>query len=169
MREAIEGGGHLGIAEDGGPFRGAEIGGDDDAGALVELAQQVEEQGAARGAEGQVAQLIEDDEIGVSEPAGELAGLALGLFLFEGIDELDGGEEAGPLGMVLDGLDSESRGDMGLAGARPSHQDDVVSILEELATMQLADERLVDFAAGEVEAIEVAIGREARGLELIGR
>ena len=32
-----------------------------------------------------------------------------------------------------------------------------------------AHERLVDFAAGEVEAVEVAIGREARGLELIGR
>jgi len=31
--------GHLGIAEDGGPFAEAEIGGDDDAGALVELAQ----------------------------------------------------------------------------------------------------------------------------------
>ena len=40
-------GSHFGVAEDGGPFAEAEIGCDDDAGALVELAQQVEEQGAA--------------------------------------------------------------------------------------------------------------------------
>ena len=35
---------HLGIAEDGGPFAEAEVGGDDDAGALVERAQQMEQQ-----------------------------------------------------------------------------------------------------------------------------
>ena len=35
---------HLGVAEDGGPFAEAEVGGDDDAGALVERAQQVEQQ-----------------------------------------------------------------------------------------------------------------------------
>lgn len=42
-----EGGGHLGVAEDGGPFAEAQIGGDGDAGALVEFAEQVEQQGAA--------------------------------------------------------------------------------------------------------------------------
>ena len=48
MGEAVEQrGGHLGVAEDAGPFAEAEIGRDDDAGALVELAQQVEEQRAA--------------------------------------------------------------------------------------------------------------------------
>ena len=58
MGQAIEqGGGYLGIhcpagvcmqtsrgAEDGGPFAEAEVGGDDDAGALVELAQEMEQQ-----------------------------------------------------------------------------------------------------------------------------
>ena len=77
----------------------------------------MEEQGAARGTEGQVSELIEDDEIGVSEPAGDLSSFALGLFLFESVDELDCGEEADALVMVLDGLDAESRSDMGLAGA----------------------------------------------------
>ena len=48
VREPIEQrGGHLGIAEHLGPFAEAEIGGDDDAGALVELAQQVEQQRTA--------------------------------------------------------------------------------------------------------------------------
>ena len=46
--EAVEErGGHLGIAEDGSPFREAQVGGDDDAGALVELAQEMEEQSTA--------------------------------------------------------------------------------------------------------------------------
>ena len=55
MGEAVEQGrGHLGVAEDGGPFTEAQVGGDDDAGALVEFAQQVEEQGTARCAEGSI-------------------------------------------------------------------------------------------------------------------
>ena len=45
MGQAIEQrGGHLGIAEDAGPFAEAEVGGDDDTGMLVEPAQQMEEQ-----------------------------------------------------------------------------------------------------------------------------
>ena len=45
MGQAIEQrGGHFGIAEDAGPFAEAEVGGDDDAGMLVEPAQQMEEQ-----------------------------------------------------------------------------------------------------------------------------
>ena len=48
MGQAIEQrGGHLGIAEHAGPFAEAEIGGDDDAGLFVELAEQVEQQRAA--------------------------------------------------------------------------------------------------------------------------
>ena len=45
MGEAIEQGrGHLGVTEDRGPFAEAEVGGDHDAGAFVEFAQQVEQQ-----------------------------------------------------------------------------------------------------------------------------
>src|SRR6516225_720360 len=82
---------HLRVAEYGSPFTEAEIGCDDDAGALVELAQQMEEQGPAGGAERQVAKLVEDDEIGVGEPRRDLSRFALKLFLFEGVDEFDGG------------------------------------------------------------------------------
>jgi catechol 2,3-dioxygenase-like lactoylglutathione lyase family enzyme len=48
VREPVEqGGGHLGIAEHASPFTEAEVGGDDDAGLLVELGEQVEQQGTA--------------------------------------------------------------------------------------------------------------------------
>ena len=46
--EAIEQrGGHFGVPKNGGPFREAQVGGDDDAGALIELAQEMEQQSAA--------------------------------------------------------------------------------------------------------------------------
>ena len=45
---------HLGVAKDRGPFAEAQVRGDDDAGALAELAKKMEEQRAARGAERQV-------------------------------------------------------------------------------------------------------------------
>ena len=46
--EAIEqGGGHFGIAEHAGPLAEAEVGGDDDAGVFIELAEQVEQQRTA--------------------------------------------------------------------------------------------------------------------------
>src|ERR1700692_3112354 len=44
-----------------------------------------------------------------------------------------------------------------------------VGVFQELAAMELTCERLVDLAAGEVEAGEIAIVRKAGGLELIGR
>ena len=55
VREAIEERGrHLGIAEDGGPFAEGEIGGDDDRGALVEAADEVEQELPAGLREGQI-------------------------------------------------------------------------------------------------------------------
>jgi hypothetical protein len=44
---------HLGVAEDGGPFAERQVGGDDDRGALVKPADQMEEQLAAGLGEGQ--------------------------------------------------------------------------------------------------------------------
>src|SRR5580658_6671530 len=128
----------------------------------------MEEQCAAGGAERQVAELVEDDEVGIGEPPGDLSGLSLKLFLFESIDEFDGGEEPNALAVMLDGLDADCGGEMRLARAGASDQDDVVSVLQELAFMELTNERLVDLAAGEVEAGEVAVVRKAGGLELIG-
>src|SRR5271156_306401 len=160
---------HLRVAEHGCPLAKAEIGRDDNAGALVELAQQMEEQGSAGGAEREVAEFVEDDEVGVGEAPRDLSWLSLKLFLFEGVDEFDGGEEPDALAVVLDGLDADRRGEMRLTGAGAADQDDIVGVFQELAAMELACERLADLAAGEVEAGEVAIVRKAGRFELIGR
>src|SRR3984957_12210031 len=159
---------HLRVAEHGCPLAKAEIGRDDDAGALVELAQQMEEQRSAGGAERQVTQLVEDDEIGVGEPGGDLSWFALKLLLFESVDEFNGGEEADALAMVLDRLDADRGGEMRLPRAGAADQDDIMGVIQELAAVELTRERLVDLAAGEVEAGEIAIVREASRLELVG-
>ena len=57
---------------------------------------------------------------------------------------------------------------MGFARSGSPDQDGIVGVLQELAAMELAHQRLVDLAAGEVEAGEVPIVRESGGLELIG-
>ena len=72
----------------------------------------MEEQGPARGAERQVAKLVEDDEIGVGEPGGDLSWLALKLLLFKSVDEFNRREEPDALTMMLDGLDADRGGEM---------------------------------------------------------
>lgn len=67
----------------------------------------------ARGAEGQVSQLIEDHEIEAGQAFSDLPRLALGLLLFEGVDQFDGGEEADLAAVVLDSLDAEGGCDVG--------------------------------------------------------
>ena len=92
--EPIEQGrGHLGVAEDPRPFAEAQIGGDHHTGPLVELAEQVEQQGAAGGAKRQVAKFVEDHDVQAAQSIGELPDLALRLLLLKGIDQFDGGEE----------------------------------------------------------------------------
>lgn len=77
---------HLGVAEDRGPFAKAEVGGDDDAGALIKLAQQVEEQRSAGGTEREVSQLVQDEQIEANQRLRNLARLAFGFLLLERID-----------------------------------------------------------------------------------
>src|SRR3546814_8023541 len=108
------------------------------------------------------------DLVGVDKPIGDLPGLALGFFLFEGVDQLDRREEADPLSMMLDGLNAQCRGDMGLAGARTADQHDIVGDVDKVAAVKLPDQRPIYLAAGKVEAGEHAIGREPRQLEMIG-
>ena len=103
----------------------------------------MEEQGPAGGAERQVAEFVQDDEVGVGEAPGDLSRLSLKLFLLEGVDEFDGREEPDALAMMLDGLDADRRSEMRLAGAGTADQDDIVGVLQELAAMVLTGERLL--------------------------
>ena len=169
MGEAVQqSGGHFGIAEHRGPFAEAEVGGYCHACALVKLAQEMEEQRAARGAEWQVSQFIEDHEVEPGETFGELPGLAFGLFLLERVYQFNGREEADLLAVVLDGLDGQSRRDMGFAGAWAAYQHHILGTIQEVTTVQLAHGRLIDLAGGEVEAGEILVGQKSCGLDVVG-
>jgi len=158
---------HLGVAEDGGPFTEGQVGGDHDAGALVELAQQVEEQGAAGLAEGQVAELVQDHQIHVHQRGTDAPGAALGLLALQRVDQVDGGVEAHPLAVSRDAGHADGGAQMGLAGARAADEDGVVRHVGEGHLGQLLDQRTVHARGVEVEAGEVAVYGELGRAHLI--
>ena len=81
----------------------------------------MEQQCAAGFWERDVAQLVDDHTVQGRELPDDLAGIALGLFLDQGIDQIDSVEEAGLLAIVDQG-GSERDGNMGFACAGSSHQ-----------------------------------------------
>ena len=73
------------------PLSEAEVSSNDDAGALVEFADQVEQQSATDLTDRQVAQFIQDHKIGVDQPVGQPALLPGLLLLLQCIDQFDSG------------------------------------------------------------------------------
>ena len=153
--EAIEEcGRHLGIAEDCRPFTKGEVGGDDDRGALVEAADQVEEELSAGLGEGQITQFVEDDEVETSHVVGKpslLAATGLGL---KPVHQIDDVVEAAA-GAAADERTGNGDGEMGLAGSGAADEDHVPLIGDEAAIGQLPNQPLVDRRAGEVELFDV--------------
>jgi hypothetical protein len=72
----------------------------------------MEQQGPAGWAEGEIAQFIQDDEVELEQAFGQLPSLVGRLFLFQRIDQIDGGEEAYFPAVVLDSLDAKGGGDV---------------------------------------------------------
>ena len=135
--EAIEQRGrHLGVGKDARPFAEGKIGGDDDRGALVEPADEVEQELAAGLSERQIAEFVEDDEVHAGQMIGEpalpcVAGLGL-----EPVDEIDDVIEPA----TCAGSDAASgNGDrqMGLAGAGATDQDGVALLGKESAASEI--------------------------------
>ena len=80
---------HLGVAEHTRPFTEGEIGSDDDGGALVETADEVEEQLTTGLGEGQIAEFVENDEVETREVIGDAALTAGAGFGLKPVDEID--------------------------------------------------------------------------------
>ena len=110
VREAVEQRrGHLRVGEDAWPFGKGEIGRQDDRGALVEPADQVEQHLPAADRERQIAQLVKDDEVDADELVGEFSGFAGAQLGLELIDQIDGGEEA-HAGAIAHAIDADRYG-----------------------------------------------------------
>lgn len=82
-----------------------------------------------------VAYQLKDHQIGIGQPVCQLAGLAAELLLLQCGDQFHGREEPHPAVVVLNGLHTQGRGNVGLAGARAAHEHHVVGLLQELAAM----------------------------------
>ena len=138
MCEAIQKRGcHLCISKDLSRFREAEVGGYDDAGFLVEFADQMEDQCAAGFRERDIAQLVDDDAIQSRQLPDDFPSIAVGLFLDQSIDQIDRVEEAG-LFAVVDQDGSKRDGDMSFARPGSAHQDEVVRLFGELPCAERA-------------------------------
>ena len=86
----------------------------------------MEEQGAARKAERQIAQFVHNHQVEPGETLRDLSGLAVGLRLLEGINQFDGRQKLDCPAMMFDGLDANRPSDMGFACAKATDQDNVL-------------------------------------------
>src|SRR5438270_485357 len=112
---------HLGVAEYARPFGEGEICRQDDRGALVKAADQVEQHLPAADREWQVTQLVEDDEIDADELIGEAPGFSGTRFGLELIDQVDCGEEPNARA-VAHAIGADRYRYMALAGAGAADQ-----------------------------------------------
>ena len=155
VRQAIEKrGGHLCVAEHAGPFAKRQIGGDDDGCALVEPADEVEQQLTAGLRERQVAEFVENDKVQPGQMLGDPAlpsGPGLDL---QTVDEVDHVVEASA-GTGSDAASGNGDGQMGLAGAGAADQDGIALLSDEAAAGEVIDQRLVDGGANELEVVEI--------------
>lgn len=155
MREAVEKrGGHLGIAEDAGPFAEGQIGGDYDRGAFVELADQVEQELAAGLGEGQIAEFVQDQEVETGYEIGRptltfRAGLSVEL-----VYQVDHIEEPAPSSFSDAGAGNADC-EVGFARAGSADQNQVALMVEEVTSCQIADQGLVDVGGFEVELVDL--------------
>ena len=90
MCQAIEQGGrHLGIAKHAGPLAEGEVRGDDDGRALVQLADEVEQELSTGLGEGQIAEFVEDDDIHPRQMFGKPALVPVAGLGLKPVDEVD--------------------------------------------------------------------------------
>ena len=102
------------------------------------------------------------------QPVGELSGFALYFLLLQGINQFHSREEAHPLTVVLNGLNTQCSSNVRLASTGSTDKHHIVGLLDEFTAMKVAYQGFIDLAVGEVKARQVPVDRELGCLELIG-
>ena len=157
---------HLGVAEDAGLFAEGEIGGDNDRGAFVEATDEMEQKLASGLSEGEIAEFVENDEVHAGQVLGEaplapVTGLGL-----EPVDEVEDIVEP-TARAILDKASRDRDGEMGLAGAGSSDQDNVALLGDEATAGEAVDQRLVDRRPVELEVVDVLGERQLGDRQLV--
>ena len=113
------------VAEDLAPAAEGLVGGDDQGGAFVAGGDELEEQVRGFGFEGDVADLVDDQQRVAAEPAQLVLQPAGVVGVGEPVDPFGRGGELDPV-PGLAGADREAGGEVGLAGAGRAEEDDVL-------------------------------------------
>src|SRR5690606_7455655 len=162
-----ERGGEDGVGEDLAPLAVALVAGEEDRlSGLVALAHGLEEEGGVGTGEGQVADLVEDEEVGAGDDPEQQVEAVLLARDARARDELVQREEVGAVA-ALDRLERQGGGEVRLADARGSEEEHVLALVEEAQRGEFLDH--VPGHRGlsvEVEALERLGGGDARQLEV---
>ena len=166
MDESVgDGGGGGGVVEELSPVLEGEVGGDDGRGALIALVEDLVEQIGAAGVEGQVSQLVDEQEV-VGGPSREAPGEGVAcLGGDELVDEIGGEGETHAVAAQAGEL-AESVGEVGFPDAGGSEKDDVGALAYEVERGRARDQIAID-AVGVIEVIGVEGGerKQAGALE----
>jgi hypothetical protein len=148
MEEPVQdGGGQDLIAEDRAPLRHHLIGGDQQAAALVAPRDQLEEEMGAAPLEGQIAELVDDQQLRLGEKHQPVGELTIGLGPRERAEERGRTDEEDRVPRFDDGAPEGDR-QMRLADAGWAEDQDVFRLRKKSTGGQLADEALIDGTAG---------------------
>ena len=126
----------------------------------------MKEQLAAGLSERQVAELVENNEVHAGEIFDEPPLPAGGGLVLQPVDAINDGVEAAP-GATADAARAIAMARCGIAGARSTGQHSVKLFGEKVAARQIADHRLIDRCAGEVELVDVFGQRQLGDGQLI--
>ncbi len=152
----------LGITEHAGPFRKAQVSGDDHAGFFIQFADQMKQQCPTHLAERQIPQFIQNNEISMGKAVGQSPLLGVELFLFKRVDEFNGRQKSYAPVMMYDGLNADRGGKVRLAGTRPTNQYDIFGLIQEFTTVQCPDQCFADRTVLEYKPEQSAPDAESR-------
>ena len=139
-------GGHFGVTEDARPFTEGQVGRDDDRGAFVEPADEVEQKLATGLGEREIAEFVEDDEVHACQMFGEPALASIAGLDLEPVDQIDDVVEA-TAGAAADAASRNGDGQMGLAGTGAADQNGIALLGKEGTAGKIAHKCLVDRCA----------------------
>ena len=156
VEDAVEEGGGEGgvVVEDGGPVFEGLVGGQNDGAAFVALADDLKEQVGPAFVDGEIAQLVDGQEVGTGvllkflDEASGVVGSG------EGIDDVDGGGEADAEARGGGGV-AQGDGQVAFAQTDAANDDGVGLVLDELEAEEVLNLEAVDLGGpGEVELLE---------------
>ena len=126
----------------------------------------MEQELAAGLGEGQIAELVEDDEVEPAEMVGDAPLASCAGFGFELTDEVNDIEEAAA-SAAADAGAGDADGEVGLAGSRAADEHEVALVVQEPPAREVAHQRLVDRRSVEDELLDVLGERQLGDGDLV--